>query len=103
MSITIPSIDKWNPYIGGYGLSMNKEIKDMINTVNRLEIWDWFRNENPPEDKGYSWWDHPNIDLISKGLNNNNHSGASFAGCLREIQFIAKNSWEEWNDRNCPK
>ena len=43
----------------------SKELRLMAATVTRLELWDWFRIESPPEDTGYSWWNHPNINKIS--------------------------------------
>jgi hypothetical protein len=74
----------------------------MAATVTRLELWDWFRIESPPEDTGYSWWNHPNINKISENLQNdegildNPHSGASFACSMRNMQSIAKNGFEVW-------
>ena len=46
------------------------------------------------------FWGHENVNAISDGLECNNHSGASFGMCMRQIQFIAKNDWEKWNKRN---
>lgn len=84
----------WHP------TTMIREIDDMIKTTNRLELWEWFRDEKPPECDGYMFWDHENVNAISNGLENNNHSGASFGMCMRQIQYIAKNDWETWNERN---
>ena len=84
----------WHP------TTMIREIDDMIKTTNRLELWEWIRDENPPEGKGYMFWNHKNVNDISNGLENNNHSGASFAMCMRQIQYIAKNNWETWNEQN---
>lgn len=84
----------WHP------TTMIREIDDMIKTINRLELWEWIRDQNPPESKGYMFWDHENVKAISEGLENNNHSGFSFSMCMRQIQYIAKNDWETWNERN---
>ena len=100
IQVNTPPIEKWHPFIGWYGFNMNNEIDDMIKTTNRLQIWEWFRDENPPDNKGYMYWDHENVNAITQGLDNNNHSGASFSMCMRQMQFIAKNSWEEWNEQN---
>ena len=100
IQVNTPDINEWHPFISGYGINMNPEIDDMIKTTNRLELWEWFRDSPPPKDKGYSWWKHENIDAISKGLENNNHSGSSFSMCMQQMQFIAENSWEKWNERN---
>jgi hypothetical protein len=100
MQVVTPPITEWHPFIGGYGFDMSSEIDDMIKTTNRLELWEWICDQNPPEGKGYMFWDHENVEAISNGLENNNHSGFSFAMCMRQIQFIAGNSWETWNERN---
>ena len=100
LQVITPPIEEWHPFIGGYGFNMNREIDDMIKTANRLQVWEWFRDEKPPKDQGYMYWDHENVDAISDNLKNNNHSGASFGMCMRQMQFIAENSWEDWNERN---
>jgi hypothetical protein len=100
LQVITPPIEEWHPFIGGYGFNMNREIDDMIKTANRLQVWEWFRDEKPPKDRGYMYWDHENVDAISDNLKNNNHSGASFGMCMRQMQFIAENSWEDWNERN---
>jgi len=84
----------WHP------TTMIREVDDMIKTINRLELWEWFRDEKPPEGEGYMFWGHKNVNAISNGLENNNHSGFSFSVCMRHIQYIAKNDWETWNERN---
>ena len=74
----------------------SRDLKDMADTVTRLELWQWFREENPPEDKGYLWWQHKNIDRISRGLPDDPHSGASFACAMRTMQYIALNGFKNW-------
>jgi hypothetical protein len=80
----------------------SKELRLMAATVTRLELWDWFRIESPPEDTGYSWWNHPNINKISDNLQDdqgnfdNPHSGASFACSMRNMQAIAKEGFPVW-------
>ena len=80
----------------------SKELRLMAATVTRLELWDWFRIESPPEDTGYSWWNHPNINKISDNLQDdqgnidNPHTGASFACSMRNMQAIAKEGFPVW-------
>ena len=45
------------------------------------------------------WWDHENITKILQGLTDNNHSGASMAYAMRNMQYIAKNGFEEWKKK----
>ena len=44
------------------------------------------------------FWGHPNIDLISNGLSDNQHSGATFGFAMRCMQSIAKNGFDEWKN-----
>ena len=79
----------------------SNDIRLMAATVTRLELWDWFKEESPPEDTGYCWWGHENINKISDNLMDDNgnldnpHSGASFACAMRNIQAIAKEGFPE--------
>ena len=74
----------------------------MAASITRLELWDWFRTERPPENQGYSWWNHPNINKISNNLQDdqgnfdNPHTGASFACSMRNMQVIAKEGFLKW-------
>ena len=47
----------------------SNDLRLMAATITELELWDWFKEENPPADEGYSWWGHPNINKISEILN----------------------------------
>ena len=98
--IEVPSKDlKVSDYkfVSVYDCDFRTEIKTMADTITDLDLWKWFRTVDPPKDKGYSWWEHTNIELISKTLPNNPHSGATFAYCMRQMQSIAKNGFTKWN------
>ena len=71
----------------GYGIDSRSEVHDMYNTVKRLELEDWIKNYD--ENKRYS----NQVNLISDGLENNNHSGASFSGCLWLTSEVFQNGW----------
>jgi len=102
MSISYPiNANKW-PLVKVYGLDFRTNLLDMAKTTTRLNLWNWFKNESPPENEGYQFWDDENINKISDGLENNNHSGATFGFCMPQIQFIAKNGFDEYNKYNIP-
>ncbi len=83
----------------------SKCLRLMAATVTRLELWDWFRIESPPENTGYNWWNHPNINKISDNLQDddgnidNPHSGSSFACSMRNMQAIAKEGFQTWKTK----
>ena len=96
-SITYPQdINKWR-FVEVYGTYFRPCLLDMAQTITRLELWDWFKNENPPGDSGYMYWGHSNVTKISDGLADNQHSGATFGYCMRQMQAIAKQGFENWN------
>ena len=80
-----------------YGTDFRPQLLDMAQTISRLGLWDWFKNEEPPENSGYMYWGHSNIHKISSGLENNNHSGATFGYCMRQMQSIARTGFHSWN------
>ena len=84
-------------YVKVYGTDFRPYVKDMCDTVTRLELWDWFLTESPPDDCGYTYWSHPNVNKINNGLHDNQHSGATFGYCMRLMQAIAKQGFTEWN------
>ena len=43
------------------------------------------------------FWQHRNVESISSGLKNNQHSGATFGYCVRQMQRIAKEGFQSWN------
>ena len=83
----------------------SNDLRLMAITITELELWDWFKNESPPEDKGYSWWSHPNINKISNNLKDDNgqlynpHSGVSFACAMRNMQGIATMGFLDWKSK----
>lgn len=74
----------------------NQSLKDMSDTITKLELWDWLKIYSPPKDEGFMWSNHENINKISDGLVHNDHSGSSFAFALRTMEFIAKKGFSKW-------
>ena len=102
MNIIYPqNTNEWR-LVEVYGQDFRSNLLDMAQTATRLNLWNWFKNESPPQGEGYQFWDHENINKVSGGLKNNNHSGATFGYCMRQMQFIAKNGFETWNNYNVP-
>ena len=95
---SLPTLNSTWPPIKVYEADFIPELKTMSVVVTELDLWDWFRTENPPNETGYSWWGHPNINLISSKLSPNPHSGATFAYCMRCMQSIAKSGFNTWSN-----
>ena len=95
-------VNAWR-FVEVYGADFRPELLDMAQTTTRLGLWDWFQTENPPGDSGYMFWGHPNVSKISNGLEDNQHSGATFGYCMRQMQAIAKQCFETWNKPKHPE
>ena len=65
-------------FVEVYGTDFRPCVKDMCDTVTRLELWDWFKTENPPQDSGYMFWGHDNVSKISNGLQDNQQQWCYF-------------------------
>ena len=100
MSFNYPqNTNEWR-LVKVYGMDFRSNLLDMAQTTTRLALWNWFKDESPPENEGYMFWGHENVNKISNGLENNDHSGTTFGYCMRQMQFIAKNGFETWNKEN---
>ena len=97
-NIQTPTLSTWKT-ITVYGSDFTPELKMMADTITKLELWEWLRNYSPDKGKGFMWSSDKNIKKISNALPQNNHSGATFAYAMRQMEFIAKNGFDEWNKK----
>jgi hypothetical protein len=73
----------------------------MYNTITELKLWNWLSEYFPEEKKGFMFSSAPEIqEIIHHDPNASIHSGASFAICLREMEYIAKNGWNNYCKNN---
>ena len=98
MSIYPQNINLW-PKVTVYGCDFRSNLLDMADTITRLELWEWLKNYTPDEGSGFMYSRHTNITKISNGLENNDHSGATFAYCLRCMESIAKNGFDGFKSK----
>ena len=97
-NIQTPTLSTWKT-ITVYGSDFTPELKMMADIITKLELWDWLCNYSPDKGKGFMWSSDKNITKISNALPHNNHSGATFAYAMRQMEFIAKNGFDEWNKK----
>lgn len=67
--------------------------------ISRCELWNWLRNYEPEEDKGFVFTiGVPELDKLSEEMNkdpvNDGHSGASYGCTMRNMEYIAKHGYE---------
>ena len=76
--------------------AMKNNVNNMVSKIkNDTELYNWFINFEPENNKGYMWTNHPNINKISELVYSDGHSGASFAICLRKSKKILMNEIKE--------
>jgi len=78
---------------------LKRELIELKKTIDVLELWTWLQIEIPPDDKGFMFWDHENMNLISDKLAElyeNSHSGFSWGQSMRNIQTIALKGFDNW-------
>lgn len=56
---------------------------------------EWLRTAEPPEGKGFMWWDHPMVAALKANIGEG-HSGSSAAFTLRTAQEMAQKGWDIW-------
>jgi hypothetical protein len=61
-------------------------LTNAYNAAQKLELGNFFKNINPPENSGYMFWDDPRIGRLGNALASDGHSGSSFAWVCRSLQ-----------------
>jgi hypothetical protein len=61
-------------------------VKNMKQVVEDKDLAKWLVSFEPRDNEGFIWTQHKNINIISGGVANDGHSGASFALCLRQVK-----------------
>ncbi len=75
-------------------------LKNMYDAISRLNLWDWLSHFTPEAGKGFMFSSNPEITAIGQAIEADGHSGASFAICMRQMEFIAKQGWIEYYRNN---
>ena len=77
--------------------------EDAYNLITKENLWPFFKNISPPDNKGYMWWgpEDPHYEewrRVSKILDkiDNGHSGASWGCLMRTMQCIAIDGWDKY-------
>jgi hypothetical protein len=71
---------------------MNAELLIGIKTIEGLQMWDFLKTYEPPEERGFMFDSNPIVKTLMNNINLDypGHSGASLAETMRQLQYIAK-------------
>lgn len=79
-----------------------KSAHKAISICELCELWDWMRIYEPPSNKGFMWSSTPKIERIKEQMRkdpiNDYHSGSSYALIMREMEYIAKNGYNDFKN-----
>lgn len=64
--------------------------------TTELNMWTFFKEETPPQDTGYMFWNEPKLERLRNALDSDGHSGANMSICLRNMEYIAKHGWDNY-------
>ena len=74
--------------------------KNMHNAITSTELWEWMRDFEPKEGKGFMFSSLPELDRIQNKMSEDpisgNHSGASYGRMMRHMQYIAKSGYDKF-------
>jgi len=74
-------------------MSIKTEIEFAANWINTQHdkdmLWSFFK-EGPPKDTGYTFWENPILERVSRAIDCRGHSGCSFGATMRGLQELAK-------------
>jgi hypothetical protein len=73
-----------------------KKLFNMHNAITQLNLWNKLQTDKPPENKGYMFCNYKWIHDIFNTVENDGHSGASGAYCLRIMEQIADIGWDNF-------
>ena len=67
--------------------------KNAYDAVTTEGLWDFFHDQSPPPNKGYMFWDAPELKKLAPHLEPMGHSGSSYGFTMRTMEAIAKKGW----------
>ena len=75
-------------------------LKSAHKAISICELWNWMRIYEPPPNKGFMWSQPTELERINQQMwkdpINGNHSGSSYGFIMRDMEFIAKNGYENY-------
>jgi hypothetical protein len=82
--------------------SIREFLKSAHKAISLCELWNWLRIYEPEPNKGFIWSKSPELDRINKQMwkdpVNGYHSGSSYGFIMREMEYIAKNGYNNYKN-----
>ena len=106
MDYNIKIYDEMYYGIGDFDFVGDESIREFLKSAHRAislcELWDWMRIYTPPPNTGFKWSTTPELDRLNQQMwkdpVNCYHSGSSYGFIMREMEYIAKNGYENYKN-----
>ena len=69
---------------------------DILTTIQKLDIGEWFYGYEPEEKKGFMFSSHEYLDKIRGGIEFEGHSGASYGCSIRTVHTYYQKGEKEF-------
>ena len=70
--------------------------------ITECELWDWLRAYDPPYGNGFMFSSTPERQRIDAKMSEQDiaggHSGSSYGGTMRVMEYIAKEGYEKYRE-----
>jgi hypothetical protein len=83
----------------GFDAHETKMLADAYQAVTKADMWEYLKLSSTPGKDGFMFSKDIELALITAEMQYGGHSGASFAWVMRQMEAIAKGSWQEWANR----
>lgn len=71
-------------------------LRDADEAITDAGMWEWLKTFEPKKDEGFMFTLHPNINEISLKMKYDDHTGFTFAWCMRNMEAVAKKGWDKY-------
>lgn len=83
----------------GFDAHESTMLADAHQAVTKADMWEYLKLPDTPGKDGFMFTPAIELALITAEMQYQGHSGASFAWVMRQMEAIAKGSWQEWANR----
>ena len=85
----------------GFRAHDNEMLQDAEQAITKADKWEWMRTVDPGR-WGYAGCEAPEFREITRCMKYDGHSGGSFGGTFRTMQYLAKVGREEFREAYAP-
>lgn len=74
-------------------------LNDAYTAITKADMWEYLRLPSTPGPEGFMFSPAIELAVINAEMTYQGHTGATYAWTMRQMESIAKGSWEGWATR----